>query len=114
MTFIFILLIAAAVARRLHDRGKSGYWGLAPLPFAAFSIVTTPVMFSRNLAGGYASSDLLGASDSLRIATTLNGLVYWATLILLIVLLAQRSSPGPNGYGPATQVSRGSPRGYST
>jgi uncharacterized membrane protein YhaH (DUF805 family) len=113
MTVVFVLLIAAAVTRRLHDRGKSGYWGLAPVPFAAFSIVAAPASFSRNLARGYDSSRLLDAWDLLRIATTLNGLVYWAALILLIVLLAQRSSPGPNGYGPDTQVSRGSPTGYS-
>ena len=107
LTVIFALLIAAAVARRLHDRGKSGYWGVAPLPFAAFSVVATPISFSRNLARAFDGSDLLGGWDALRIATSLNGLVYWAALILLIVLLAQRGPPGPNGYGPDPNVSRG-------
>lgn len=31
-----ILLYAAAVVRRLHDRGKSGAWGLLPLPFLLY------------------------------------------------------------------------------
>src|SRR6478609_1301890 len=32
ISIIVIALIAAAVARRLHDRGLSGAWGLPPLP----------------------------------------------------------------------------------
>ena len=40
-----ILLYAAAVVRRLHDRGKSGAWGLMPLPFILYSSIMMPQMF---------------------------------------------------------------------
>lgn len=30
---LFVLLAAASVARRLHDSGRSGAWGLLPCPF---------------------------------------------------------------------------------
>ena len=37
-----ILLYAAAVVRRLRDRGKSGFWGLMPLPFILYSSIQMP------------------------------------------------------------------------
>ena len=43
-----IVLYAAAVARRLHDRGMSGKWGLMPLPFIIYSSVQMPRMFDRS------------------------------------------------------------------
>jgi uncharacterized membrane protein YhaH (DUF805 family) len=100
LTVIFVILIAAAVARRLHDRDKSGYWGLMPLPFTAFGLATMPMFFSAILAQGYDDSKLLGIGGSLGIAVSLNNLLYWAAVIWLIVLLARQGSPGPNRYGP--------------
>jgi uncharacterized membrane protein YhaH (DUF805 family) len=43
---LFIVFVAAATARRLHDRGKSGFWGLMPIPFAGFGVVLMPRLFS--------------------------------------------------------------------
>ena len=102
-TAIFVILIAAAVARRLHDRGRAGYWGLMPLPFTAFGIATMPTVFSA-MARGYANFSVQGIWGSLGtawlVAVSLNNLLYWIALILLIVMLAQRGAAGANRFGP--------------
>src|SRR5688500_8569711 len=33
INLLMIVLLAASVARRLHDRGRTAYWGLLPVPF---------------------------------------------------------------------------------
>jgi len=76
-----ILLYAAAVVRRLHDRGKSGLWGLMPLPFILYSSIQMPGMFSS--IGIERGPDVV-----LFFSIFLSNLLYIATLIWLIVLLA--------------------------
>lgn len=87
-----ILLYAAAVARRLHDRGKSGFWGLMPLPFIIYSSVQMPRMFAS--VGPGAQPDM-----TVFFSIFLSNLFYIVTLIWLIVLLAGPSEPAPNRYG---------------
>ncbi|HXC28558.1 MAG TPA: DUF805 domain-containing protein [Stellaceae bacterium] len=89
---LFIILLAAAVARRLHDRGMSGYWGLMPLPFTAFSILTMPKLFAAFETHPFS----YGWPPGLLI----NNLLYLAALILLIVLLARPGVAGANRFGP--------------
>lgn len=84
-----ILLFAAAVVRRLHDRGKSGAWGLMPLPFIIYSSVMMPKMFSSVAMG----SD---PNMALFLSIFFSNLLYLATLGGLIVLLAGPSKPVPN------------------
>lgn len=86
-----ILLYAAAVVRRLHDRGKSGFWGLMPLPFIIYSSVQMPRMFAS--VGTATEPDL-----TLFFSMFLSNLFYIITLIWLIVLLAAPSEPAPNRY----------------
>lgn len=86
-----ILLYAAAVVRRLHDRGKSGFWGLMPLPFIIYSSVQMPRMFAS--VGTATQPDM-----TLFFSIFLSNLLYIATLIWLIVLLASPSEPAPNRY----------------
>jgi uncharacterized membrane protein YhaH (DUF805 family) len=83
-----ILLFAAAVVRRLRDRGKSGYWGLMPLPFIVYSSVQMPIMFAS--AGTGAPPD-----TAVFFSIFLSNLLYMITLVWLIVLLAGPSAPGP-------------------
>lgn len=84
-----ILLYAAAVVRRLHDRGKSGFWGLMPLPFILYSSVQMPRMFAS--IGGATQPDI-----SLFFSIFLSNLFYIITLIWLIVMLAGSSKPAQN------------------
>jgi uncharacterized membrane protein YhaH (DUF805 family) len=86
-----LLLYAAAVGRRLHDRGKSGLWGLMPLPFIIYSSVQMPRMFAS--VGTRAQPDL-----TVFFSIFLSNLFYIITLIWLIVWLAGPSEPAPNRY----------------
>jgi len=85
---IAVLLLAAAVARRLHDRGKSGLWGLLPLPFLFFGLFA----MSRVLASN-------PPDFSLFTLLFLNNLVYLGALLFLILQLAGGGTPGANAYG---------------
>lgn len=85
----FVVLLGAAVVRRLHDTGKSGLWGLLPLPFLAFGFTMMPKLF----AGG-------AGDTSLFFPMFLNNTVYIATLGTLAVLLARGSTANENRFGP--------------
>jgi uncharacterized membrane protein YhaH (DUF805 family) len=87
-----VVLYAAAVVRRLHDTGRSGWWGLMPLPFIAFSIVAMPQVFESVRAGN-------GRGLGLFFAVFFSNALYLITLIILIVLLASKSTEGRNRFG---------------
>lgn len=90
---VVISLLAAAVVRRLHDRGKSGVWGLMPIPFIVFASVAMPTLFNQFGQGG--TPDL-----GLFFALFFNNALYLASLVFLIVLLCGASAHGENRYGP--------------
>lgn len=76
-----ILLYAAAVVRRLRDRGKSGFWGLMPLPFILYSSIQMPRMFASVV--GNTPPEM-----AMFFSIFFSNLLYIVTLIWLIVLLA--------------------------
>lgn len=86
-----LLLFAAAVVRRLHDRGKSGFWGLMPLPFILYSSIQMPRMFASVGTGSQPDMTLF-------FSIFFSNMLYIVTLIWLIVLLAGASDPAPNRY----------------
>jgi uncharacterized membrane protein YhaH (DUF805 family) len=86
-----IVLYAAAVVRRLHDRGKSGAWGLMPLPFILYSSIQMPRVFGSLTKGTPPDIGLF-------FSIFFSNMLYIATLVALIVLLAGRGDPGPNRY----------------
>jgi uncharacterized membrane protein YhaH (DUF805 family) len=85
---VAVLFFAAAVVRRLHDGGKSGFWGLMPLPFMIYPSLQTPKLLA-----------LVGTAefDELFFSMAISNLFYLVTLIWLIVLLAGPSKPAPEG-----------------
>jgi uncharacterized membrane protein YhaH (DUF805 family) len=87
---VAILLFAAAVVRRLRDRGKSGYWGLMPLPFIVYSSIQMPGMFGS--AGTGAQPD-----TAVFFSILLSNLLYMITLVRLTVLLAGPGAPAATG-----------------
>lgn len=91
MFAVLVALLAAAVARRLHDSGRSALWGLLPLPFAIYS----GVMFFRLI------SQFMSEAPDLTLFFTVfaSNMLYLVALVTLIVLLALRSAPGENRYG---------------
>jgi uncharacterized membrane protein YhaH (DUF805 family) len=88
---IAFILLAASVVRRLHDRDKSGLWGLLPVPFIAFSSWMMPKMFTdiENL--------------SVFFAVFVSNALYLAGLGYLVFLLTGKSTKGPNRFGPANE-----------
>jgi uncharacterized membrane protein YhaH (DUF805 family) len=87
-------LLAAAVSRRLHDSGRSAYWGLLPLPFLLFGLGAFPMMMADFTRSPEPDMGLF-------FALFLNNIIYMAALATLVVLLAQRGTAGPNKYGEA-------------
>jgi uncharacterized membrane protein YhaH (DUF805 family) len=92
---VAVLLLAAAVTRRLHDRGRRGWWGLVPLPFLVVGMTAFPRLFKTTLAGEM-------TPDSLRVFGLMfaNNLLYLGSLALLVILLAGASQPNANRFGP--------------
>ena len=93
VNFLFALLLAAAVVRRLHDRDKSGWWATLPVPFMVYG----------QLQGSQAAIMMTGsgaADPATMLPVALNSLFYWVAVIFLIVVLAQEGSNGPNRFGP--------------
>lgn len=83
-----ILLYAAAVVRRLRDRGKSGSWGLMPLPFILYSSIMMPRFFaSVGVEAGF--------NVTLFFSIFFSNLLYMITLVWLIILLTGQSEPVP-------------------
>lgn len=90
---VTMALLAAAVARRLHDTGRSGAWGALPVPF----LLTGLVMMSHVTQTMMASPDQFAMGPFF--ALFANNLVYLITLITLIVFLAGKGTHGENRYG---------------
>lgn len=95
---IIVLLLAAAVARRLHDRGRSGLWGLAPVVFLGLGVGGMAALMSNM------STDAgVGAGEAgllpLFLLIFFNNMVYLASLAFLVVQLAMPGTPGPNRFG---------------
>ncbi|MBR0552244.1 DUF805 domain-containing protein [Stakelama marina] len=88
-----VALLAAAVTRRLHDSGRSGLWGLAPLPFLLFGLLAMSKIFHGFQNGGEPGTTAL-------VAIFVNNIVYLAMLGLLIFFLAKPGTRGDNRYGP--------------
>ena len=90
---VSVLLLASAVARRLHDSDHSGFWGLLPLPFLAGGLLLMPSLF-----GSFDNE--AGPDMRLFFGMMLNNLVYLAMLALLIFRCAQPGTKGENRFGP--------------
>ncbi|WP_277787617.1 DUF805 domain-containing protein [Caulobacter segnis] len=88
-----IVLLGAAVSRRLHDSGLSGFVGLLPTPFMLFGVIVGSRLFA---SFGAEEVDL-----SLFMLMFTNNVFYIVCLFLLAALLVRPSTAGPNRYGEA-------------
>lgn len=91
--FVAVLLLAAAVVRRLHDCNRRGAWGLLPIPNLAISMFIMPGLF-HGMAQG-AEPDL-----SSFLLLFFNNLIYIVLLLVLVILCAQPGTVGENRFGP--------------
>lgn len=99
MVLFAVLLLAAAVSRRLHDRNMRAWWGLLPVPFLTAGMIGFPILMTDAVSGDEPDLGLFGL-------LFLNNLLYMVALVTLIVLLAQRGTEGPNRFGPAPETAR--------
>lgn len=90
-----VLLLAAAVTRRLHDRGRRGWWGLPPVLFLVIGLTLFPRLFHSATQGemGPETLKLFGLLFA-------NNLLYLGSLALLVVMLVGASQKDENRYGP--------------
>jgi uncharacterized membrane protein YhaH (DUF805 family) len=86
-------LIAAAAARRLHDRGTSGKWLIIPLALLTLSFSIMPGLFADFGTGG----DPDFGKFALMFAINF---IYIASIAAFLVLFALPGHPGDNRYGP--------------
>ena len=94
VTLVTVVLLAAAVTRRLHDHGRSGAWGLLPLPFLATGLIMMPGIASSFPRAG--EPDL-----TLFFALFANNVVYLLTLGVVIYLTIKPGDKLANHYGDA-------------
>lgn len=88
---VAVILLAAAVTRRLHDTGRAGWWGLPPAVLLLVGMAIFPMTMQQFINDeGF---DLF----LLQIATNA---LYVLSLMALIVLLVLDGTKGPNRYGP--------------
>lgn len=87
----FCGLLAASVVRRLHDRGLSGLWGAAPLPFLTASFVIFPIIFSQ-----FSSHK---SFSNLFFVGFINNAVYLAVVCVLALQLFRRGDRIANRFG---------------
>jgi len=96
-----VFLLAAAVTRRLHDSGRSGWWGIIPVPFLLGTFwgmyrLLTLVPSLPNTPNTPPSNEFFQLFG----LTMIGDLCYLATLILLIVFCCMPTQPGDNRFGP--------------
>ena len=88
-----VLLLAAAVARRLHDTGRRGWWGLMPLPFLATGLVVFPRLWAAMQGSATPDGGLIGL-------LFVNNFAYLGCLAWLAVMCAGAGQPHTNRFGP--------------
>lgn len=98
---ILTCLLAAAVSRRLHDRGLSGLWALIPLGLLLTMMAGFGVLFQsfwEEAPTDDPSADMSFVFGFLGVMV--GNLLYMASLVTLIVFLCLKGKAGPNRYGP--------------
>lgn len=91
---VLIVLLAAAVARRLHDTGRSGLWALPTAIFLMIALIMMPRL-TASFSGPEPDMRLFGLLFA-------NNAAYIFSLCVLIILLILPSRVGANRFGPPT------------
>lgn len=97
---LLVCLLAAAVSRRLHDRGLSGLWALIPVGLLVAMMSGFGLLFQsfwEDVPMDDSSADMSLVFGMLGIMV--GNLLYMASLVTLIVFLCLKGKSGPNRYG---------------
>jgi uncharacterized membrane protein YhaH (DUF805 family) len=103
---ILVCGLAAALVRRLHDSGLSGWWALLPAGFQAVSAASVPAQMVRLQEGmqAMAGGDPAGMLRVMQGAYSWGPMAGWAALASLILLGVRESGRGANRFGEAPFV----------
>lgn len=93
---VSVVLLAAAVSRRLHDRNMRGWIGLIPVIFLSIGLVMLPKIFDSFIA---AVPDEMPDMSHFALLF-LNNAIYLASLAFLVVQLCLEGTRGENRFGP--------------
>ena len=88
----------AAMTRRIHDSGHSGWWVLASFITSLLYMVFYFCVFMPKLLD---DSDALFSSPGLWVVAGLLGLISSILGIILLVFTIMDGEPGENKYGPS-------------
>lgn len=96
-----VILLAAAIVRRLHDTGRTGLWALLPLPFFVLQVVSLDRLFARlpQMMTVDPSNPMIFAFVLDVMWGALAALLGFAAVIVLIILLCGRGTPEANRFG---------------
>lgn len=98
---VLACLLAAAVSRRLHDRGLSGRWALIPFGLLVTMMAGFGALFGSLWTQGPSDDPVAGMGFMLgMLGIMLGNVLYMATLVTLIVFLSLKGKTGQNRYGP--------------
>lgn len=92
----FLPVLAASV-RRMHDRGRAGWWLAVPYLLFAGCILYAWLAFRGRTADATGTLHLSGPAAIPGLVLLFSG---YAIMIWNFISLLRRSQPGPNPYGP--------------
>lgn len=108
MSVLWLVLVAAAVTRRLHDTDRSGWWAapvyaqhvLMPLSYAVFfpKFFTAMGNMRDGMSPEQANAVMLPAMMPMMLLS-LAGMIGFVMVIVLIVFLATDGTKGQNRFG---------------
>lgn len=96
-----MLLLAASVVRRLHDRGLSGWWVLVPSLFYGASLALQPGQTRRvlDLLAQTRGTDMSAAAAVNQGVGSSQNLLAALAVLIVIAIAFIRSYDGPNRFG---------------
>ncbi len=110
----FVLLMNwmgfALSAKRMHDRGRSGWWLIVPLVVDVAAIALAVTAYFTMMAAGHDQNALSAAIGSAGLAgIVLMLLMLVVGIWLFIDLGCLDGAPGPNKYGPSPKAAAPAP-----
>ena len=99
---LHVVLLAAAIVRRLHDTGRTGAWVLMPLPFGLYGLYVMDRLLTSvpQLIRAEGQDPVVFAFMAEITWAACAALLWLGALFVLIVFLCGRGQPQQNRYGP--------------
>jgi uncharacterized membrane protein YhaH (DUF805 family) len=98
LALLFLIPLAGAVTRRLHDTNRSGFWALPSLIFLASGLFLMLRLITPYLSHSAPSFEVEDISSTI-LPIFANNVVYLICVITLIVFCVQDGTVGANRYG---------------